>query len=279
MTTDFPAPIVHEAIPLWPPGSVHGQDQGSGAPRLTPFLPAVPSAGAIVVCPGGGYRTLAPHEGEPIARWLAGLGLAAFVLSYRVAPHRHPAPLLDAQRALRLVRCQAGRWGLTTPRVGILGFSAGGHLAATAGTQFDRGAPLAADPVERHGCRPDLLILGYPVISFGEHRHEGSLANLLGADAPDALRRALSAEERVTAATPPAFLWHTADDASVPVEHSLLFALALRRHGVPFALHVYPHGRHGLGLTADDPVVGSWTALCARWLAGQGFGASGAPVP
>ena len=126
--------------------------------------------------------------------------------------------------------------------------------------------------MERCGCRPDALILCYPVISFGEHRHEGSLVNLLRAAAPVELRRTLSAEARVTAETPPAFLWHTADDASVSVEHSLLFAGALRRQGVPFELHVYPHGRHGLGLATDDPVVGSWTTLCARWLAGQGFG-------
>jgi acetyl esterase/lipase len=225
----------------------------------------------MVVCPGGGYRTRAAHEGAPVARWLNGLGVAAFVLDYRVAPHRHPAPLRDAQRAIRLVRHGLPGGGGPFERVGILGFSAGGHLAATSGTQYDRGAPGADDPVERASCRPDALVLCYPVISFGEHRHHGSMVNLLGDGAPEELRRTLSAETRVTADTPPAFLWHTADDAGVPVENSLLFASALRRHGVPFALHVYPRGRHGLGLAEDDPVAGSWTGLCAHWLATEGF--------
>ena len=278
MEASSAAPRVLAPIALWPPGDAPGQPASAGAQQLTPYLPAAPR-GAIVVCPGGGYGHLAAHEGEPVARWLAGLGIAAFVLTYRVAPHRHPAPLHDVQRALRLVRCRADDWGLAGAPVGVLGFSAGGHLAATAGTRFDDGDPLAADPVERCGCRPDALVLCYPVISFGEHRHEGSLTNLLGPDAPDELRRALSADERVTAETPPAFLWHTADDQSVPVAHSLLFAGALSRHGVPFELHVYPRGRHGLGLALDDPVVGSWTALCARWLAGRGFGTVGEPIP
>jgi acetyl esterase/lipase len=243
-------------------------------PRLTPYLPAasVPTA-AIVVCPGGGYRMLAPHEGEPVARWLNGLGIAAFVLEYRHAPHRHPAPLQDAQRAIRLVRHFAGEWNVAPDRVGILGFSAGGHLAATAGTQPGAGDPHADDPVERQSARPDLMVLCYPVITFVSERDSVSMANLIGEDAPDDLRRALSAELNVTPGTPPAFLWHTAEDAAVPVEDSLRFASALHRAGVRFALHVFPHGRHGLGLATDDPTVGQWTTLCARWLADQGFGA------
>jgi acetyl esterase/lipase len=259
--------------PLWPEGGLAGEDAADGRPHLTPYLPAGGTArGAIIVCPGGGYGRLAPHEGEPVARWLAGLGVAAFVLQYRVAPHRHPTPLGDARRAIRLVRQRAADWGLAAPRVGILGFSAGGHLAASVGVFPDPGRATSADPIERASCRPDALILGYPVISFGESRHQGSTDNLLGPGADEASREAVSVERHVGAATPPTFLWHTADDAAVPVEHSLLFAGALSRRGVPFALHVYPHGRHGLGLAEEDPVVGSWTGLCAIWLAERGFG-------
>ena len=265
-------------VPLWPDGApeVAGCPPAD-LPRLLPFPledAAHAAAAAVIVCPGGGYGRLAPHEAEPVARWLNALGVAAFVLRYRVAPHRHPLPLGDAQRAIRLVRQRAADWRVDPARVGILGFSAGGHLAASAGTHFDAGDPAAADPVDRQSCRPDLMVLCYPVITLGEHRHHGSMLNLLGADPPAELRDLLSNERQVSAATPPAFLWHTADDAAVPVENSLLFAAALRRHGVPFALHVFPRGRHGLGLASADPMVGRWTDLCAAWLAGQGFRAA-----
>ena len=260
-------------IPLWPDSAAANGSADLDAQFLTPYLPAgVTPQGAVIICPGGGYSQRASHEREPIARWLAGLGTAAFVLDYRVAPHHHPAPLDDARRAIRLVRHHAADWGLADPRIALLGFSAGGHLAASAGIYGDDGDPESADPVARASSRPDALILCYAVISLIEFRHQRSTENLLGPDAPDDLLAALSLETRVTPATPPTFLWHTADDASVPVEHSLLFASALRRHGVPFALHVYPHGRHGLGLASDDPLVGTWTDLCARWLVTQGFG-------
>ena len=274
---------------LWPDGARDGARDGApGAdsvpaaediapeertPRLTPYLPATPNGSgdapraAIVVCPGGGYGRRAPHEGEPVARWLNGLGIAAFVLDYRVAPFRHPFPLLDAQRALRTVRHRAAAWRVDPRRVGILGFSAGGHLAATAATHHDAGDPTAADPIDRLSSRPDLLVLCYPVITFaGPARHAGSMRNLLG-DAPtEAQQRHLSGELQVNANTPPTFLWHTAEDAGVPVENSLLFASALGRHGVPFALHVFPQGRHGLGLATDAPGASAWPALCATWL-------------
>lgn len=259
--------------PLWP-ALANDAAAGEGDwPQLTPYLPTGRAPrGAIIVCPGGGYARLAPHEGEPIARWLVGLGIAAFVLRYRVAPHRHPVPLGDAQRAIRLVRSCAEGWGVAAMPVGVLGFSAGGHLSASLGVFNDGGDPAHADVVERASCRPDALVLCYPVITFGTERHLGSTDNLLGPDADAASRAAVSLERHVSARTPPTFLWHTADDASVPVEHSLLFAGALARHNVPFALHVYPQGRHGLGLAGEDPVVGSWTGLCATWLATQGFG-------
>ncbi len=259
--------------PLWPEQA--GQPGGAnteGLPRITPFPAGATAAhGAIVVCPGGGYRTRAAHEGEPVARWLNSLGVSAFVLDYRVAPHRHPLPLADLQRAVRYVRHHAGKWHVDPRRVGVLGFSAGGHLAATAAVRADAGDPGASDPLERESSRPDAVVLCYPVISFGQHGHPGSMRNLLGDDPPEGLRRELSTELHVTAQTPPAFLWHTADDAGVPVENSLAFAGALARHGVPFELHVFPSGRHGLGLAAEDRRVGAWTDLCRAWLTGLGF--------
>jgi len=239
---------------------------------LTPYLPdSTASTSAIVVCPGGGYQRRAEHEGEPVARWLNTLGIAAFVVDYRVSPHRHPVPLLDAQRAIRAVRAQADGWNVDPGRVGILGFSAGGHLAATAATQWDHGDAHAVDPVARHGCRPDLAILCYPVISFLHVSHAGSMTSLLGDSPTLAERRAQSAELNVTPETPPAFLWHTADDEAVDVENSPVFASALRRHGVAFALHVLPSGAHGLGLAEDHPQVAIWTDLCSGYLHGSGF--------
>ncbi len=273
-------PKAGDSRPLWPegaPGAIAGQEQ----PRIEHFvLPPDAGAGrraAVVVCPGGGYAHRAAHEGEPVARWLNGLGVTAFVLHYRVAPYRHPVPLLDAQRAIRYVRHHADEWAIDPNRVGILGFSAGGHLAATVATHFDAGSAQHEDPIERQSCRPNAVVLCYPVISFEEYRHAGSMRNLLGDDPPEALRRALSNHRQVTAETPPAFLWHTAEDAGVPVENSLLFAAALSRCKVPFELHVFPHGRHGLGLASGDPHAGAWTALCATWLRSIGFAPPATP--
>jgi len=265
---------------LWPGGAPGAQGSGpEDTPRLMPYL--VPGEGmraCIVVCPGGGYGGRAAHEGEPVARWLNTLGVSACVLDYRVRPYRHPVPLGDAQRAIRMVRHRAGEWRVDPKRVGILGFSAGGHLAASAATIFDGGKPDAADPIDRLSCRPDAAILCYPVITFAEHGHRGSMQNLLGPEPDPALREAMSLETRVTDRTPPVFLWHTSDDPVVPVENSLLFAMALRKHKVPFELHVFPHGPHGMGLAEGKrggaaPEVRQWTALCAVWLRGLGFAA------
>lgn len=248
-------------------------DQGF-RPHLVPVLHRDATLRPLViVCPGGGYGHRANHEGVEVARWLHELGLHAAVLHYRVKPHRHPAPLHDAQRAIRLVRHHATTWRVDPARILILGFSAGGHLAASATTIHDGGDPGASDPVARQSCRPDGAILCYPVITLGEHRHDGSRRNLLG-DTPDpALVESLSLETRVDARTPPCFLWHTADDGAVPVQNSLLFASALARHRVPHALHVFAHGRHGLGLAQDHPEARAWTGLCATWLRAMGFAA------
>ena len=218
----------------------------------------------VIVCPGGGYARHAPHEAEPIARWLNGLGHDAWVLTYRVAPHRHPSPMRDLHRAIRLVRGgHAGR--AAPPSVGILGFSAGGHLCATASTRFDLGDPASPDPVDRTSCRPDFAILCYAVISFVLEAHRGSIDNLLGPAASVGSRRALSAEAHVGLDTPPTFVWHTVEDQSVPVGHALTYARALGRAGVPYELHVFPEGRHGLGLAEGHP-AGAWTGLAGAWL-------------
>jgi acetyl esterase/lipase len=262
-----------EALLLWPGGApLAAGTTDEDRPAITPYLAEGYRRAAVIVVPGGGYGMRADHEGEPIARWLNTLGISAFVLRYRVAPYRYPCALLDAQRAIRTVRHKAAEFGVDPGRVGILGFSAGGHLVSTVGTSFDAGDPQSGDPIERMSSRPDLLVLCYPVITMqGEFAHAGSVANLLGPDPDEALVRRLSSDTQVTERTPPAFLWHTSDDGAVPVENSLMFAAALRRHGVPFDLHVYAHGRHGLGLAEEDRHVSGWTEACASWLRLNGF--------
>ncbi|WP_274649712.1 alpha/beta hydrolase [Paenibacillus humicola] len=257
-----------ELIELWPEGAPLAQGNGDeDRPALTPYLVQGGGTGAVIVCPGGGYGMRAAHEGEPIAQWLNGLGVSAFVLRYRVAPYRYPSALKDAQRAVRHVRLHAAEWGIDPAKIGILGFSAGGHLTATASVLFDQGAPEAADPVERQSCRPDLSILCYPVISLDtRYAHGGSRTNLLGPEPAEEMVELLSAERQVKPDTPPAFIWHTADDGAVPVENALLYASALAAAKVPFDLHVYEKGRHGLGLAGEDPHVASWTTVCGLWL-------------
>ncbi|SDE14267.1 Acetyl esterase/lipase [Paenibacillus sp. UNCCL117] len=244
-------------------------------PTLTPYLlPAGEGEHhpAVIVCPGGGYVKRADHEGRPVAEWLNRIGISAFVLDYRVAPSKHPAPLGDAKQAIRIVRANAEAWGIDSGRIGILGFSAGGHLAASASVLFEPGDEAAEDLLQRQSTRPDLAILCYPVISLlPEFGHQGSKNNLIGEEAPQELVKALSLELQVSPETPPAFIWHTSDDASVPVENALYFAAALRRNGVPFELHSYESGRHGLGLAPEHPYAEPWTAACERWLRNRGF--------
>jgi acetyl esterase/lipase len=267
------------SFPLWPdgaPGALGKEDKD--IPTLTAYLPEAASAtGAdMVICPGGGYGGLANHEGEHYARFLNELGVAGFVLKYRLGSggYRHPIMLQDAARALRTVRARAGEWKLDPKRVGIMGSSAGGHLASTLLTHFDAGKADAEDAVERQSSRPDLGILCYGVISMGPFTHQGSKNNLLGKDPSPELVRDLSNELQVTKETPPCFIWHTYEDKAVPVENSLQFAEALRKAGVPFDLHVYQKGAHGLGLGSnnyDPPKWHPWTKDCAIWLKVQGF--------
>ncbi|WP_428938333.1 alpha/beta hydrolase [Fontivita pretiosa] len=272
MSEDFQA---LDPVTLWPDGAPGRLGDGpEDRPVLRPFVRrdvGAQALAAIIVLPGGGYAHRARHEADPVARWLNSLGVASFVLEYRVAPYRHPQPLNDARRAVRIVRHRAAEWGIDPRRVGVMGFSAGGHLAASAATWFDLGEPNDPDPIERQSSRPDLLIACYPVISLARYPHLGSYTNLLGEDPDERMVRMLSLETRVTDQTPPTFLWHTANDAGVPVENSLLFAAALARHRVPFSVHIFPEGRHGLGLADDQPVVGRWRELCADFLRSHKF--------
>ncbi len=265
-------------LPLWPEGAPGALGTSSNdIPTLTPFLPATGTASgaAVVVCPGGGYGGLANHEGADYALFLNQHGVTAFVLKYRLGSHgyRHPRMLQDAQRAIRLVRSRAAEWNIDPNRVGIMGSSAGGHLASTAVTHFDAGDAAAADAVERQSSRPTLGILCYPVISMGANTHQGSKNNLLGKEPSTELVELLSNEKQVTRETPPCFVWHTWEDKAVKVENALDFAAALQRNGVPFDLHVYQKGRHGIGLNDKPPFanVHPWGRDLVFWLKEQGF--------
>jgi acetyl esterase/lipase len=264
--------LAGEPIALWPdgaPGALGKEDKD--IPILTPYLTASPNAtgAAIVICPGGGYGGLASHEGKDYALWLNEHGVSGFVLKYRLGSngYRHPRMLEDAARAMRMVRARAEQWKVDPKRVGIMGSSAGGHLASTLLTHFDAGNPNSTDPIERHSSRPDIGILCYPVITMGTNTHQGSKNNLLGKDPSPELVKLLSNELQVTAQTPPCFIWHTWEDKAVKVENSLEFAGALTKAGVPFDLHVYQQGRHGIGLANGHP----WTKDCVFWLKTQGF--------
>jgi acetyl esterase/lipase len=213
------------------------------------------------------------HEGRQVAEWLNSLGIDAFILKYRLAPrYHHPATMEDAQRALRYVRAHARELGIAPDRIGIWGFSAGGHLASTAATHFDAGNPSAIDTIERASSRPDFAILAYPVITCSEwFKHEGSCRNLLGDNHDQKLAAYLSNEKQVTAQTPPTFLFHTNDDEAVPAENSVAFYMALRKARVAAELHIYEHGPHGVGLAPKDPVLSSWPQRLADWLRVRGL--------
>jgi acetyl esterase/lipase len=261
---------------LWPdaaPGAQGSEDIDK--PTLAPYLvPAGRGTGtAVIVCPGGGYGALSmDNEGDLIARWLNSLGVSAFVLKYRLGPkYHHPVELGDAQRAIRTVRFKAAEYRLMPDRIGIMGFSAGGHLASTAGTHFDTGNASAADPIDRVGSRPDFLVLCYPVISFTNYVHAGSKRNLIGTEPDPKLVENLSNELQVTAQTPPTFLFHTNADTGVPPENSMLFYMALRKAGVPAEIHIYERGPHGVGLAQTDEPLSSWPARLADWLRVHGL--------
>jgi acetyl esterase/lipase len=261
-----------EAIPLWPagaPGALGTNDHD--IPTLTPFLATGTNASgaAMVIFPGGGYGGLAGHEGKGYADWLVTNGISCFVVKYRLGSHgyRHPVMLHDAMRAVRLVRSRANEWRVDPKRVGVIGSSAGGHLVSTLITHFEQPKPDSTDPLERESSRPDLAILCYPVITMGANTHAGSRRNLLGENPAPELIRLLSNETQVTKDTPPCFVWHTWEDKAVKVENALEFAAALQRAGVPFDLHVYEKGAHGIGTANNHP----WTRDCLFWLRQRKF--------
>jgi acetyl esterase/lipase len=292
MTTTIGAGVIHAQIPaqakpnpnpnaepetmlLWPdgaPGALGAEDVDR--PTLTLYRARQPSGASIIVAPGGGYSALASnHEGRQVANLLNAAGVTTFVLKYRLGPrYRHPIELGDAQRAIRLVRTRAQELGLAADRIGMMGFSAGGHLTATAGTHFDAGKADATDPIERASSRPDFLILAYPVVSFDPAiAHGGSVRNLLGENPDPKLIEDLSNDLRVTPQTPPTFLFHTNADTGVVAENSVRFYLALRKAKVPAEMHIFENGPHGVGLALGDPALGAWSGLLTTWLRGRGL--------
>lgn len=254
-------------------------------PTLTVFLPAKNTTRTgVVIAPGGGYMNLSmKHEGEDIARWLNARGVAAFVLKYRLGPvYHHPIELGDAQRALRLVRANAKDFGIAPDHIGMWGFSAGGHLAATAGTHYDAGIAASPDGVEHQGCRPDFLILAYPVITLlVPNVHGGSRKYLLGDDPTQAVLANLSDETQVTKDTPPTFIFSTTDDGVVPVMNSVAFYTALVKAGVPAEVHIFQHGNHGVGLAEGNPQLSVWPELLIKWMRERGLASTAdvAPAP
>ena len=267
----------HQEIPLFPNGAPNAQGTASeDIPTLTlyPVKGEGVSPTGVIVCPGGGYGHLSmKHEGYDVADWLNQHGISAFVLKYRLGPkYRYPNQLLDAQRALRWVRAHAVEYGIKEEQIGIWGFSAGGHLASTAGTHFDLGKKDPRDDIDKQSCRPDFMVLAYPVITMKTMTtHQGSLRNLLGENPDPALVTLLSNELQVTSKTPPTFLFHTTEDPVVPVENSISFYLALRRAGVPAEMHIYLKGHHGVGLASKDPVLHTWTDHLFDWLKVNNF--------
>jgi acetyl esterase/lipase len=274
-----PPPIVQEpqTIPLWQgraPGALG--DAPEDVPTLTIYMPPNTTGPmtAVIVAPGGGYRTLSMNkEGRIPANYLNSLGVAAFVLKYRLGPkYRHPIELGDIQRAIRMLRSRAAEWHLAPDRIGVMGFSAGGHLASTASTQFDRGNSTSADPIDRVSSRPDFAILGYPVISLSEPwTHQGSKTMLLGENADATLARRLSTDTLVTPETPPTFLFHTNADTGVPAENSVHYFLALRKARVPAEMHIFKDGAHGVGMPINDPALSEWPKVLANWMRASGL--------
>jgi acetyl esterase/lipase len=265
-------------IPVWPggaPGAVGAE--AADRPSLTVYLPAPQQATgtAIVVCPGGGYaRQAMDHEGHQVARLLTSRGVAAFILQYRVGPrYHHPAMLQDVLEAIRLVRRRADEFSIRSDRIGVLGFSAGGHLASSAATLFDAPEGRTAATDGSTSARPDFAVLAYPVIVMGDPAttHRGSQENLLGDSASPELFRRLSTDRQVTARTPPTFLFHTDADTAVPPENSVRFYQALKAAGVPAELHIYEQGAHGVGLAPHDPALRTWPDLLFTWMRGHGF--------
>ncbi|MCC9607778.1 alpha/beta hydrolase [Blastopirellula sp. JC732] len=263
---------------LWPTGAPGAKgDAENDKPVVTVYLADGPNKTdcGVVVLPGGGYGHLAlGHEGVDIANWYNSFGVSAFVVEYRHSGkgYAHPAPMQDAQRAIRMVRANAKEFGVSPNKIGVMGFSAGGHLASTVATHFDAGDASAEDPIQRVSSRPDFAILCYPVIAFDQpFTHRGSQKNLIGENADPELVKSLSNELQVTSDTPPTFLFHTSEDTGVPPQNSIVFYEALQKAKVPAEMHIFAKGRHGVGLAANIPGTNAWPKLCEAWMTGLGM--------
>ncbi len=268
--------MINQTIDIW--GEIPYNDSGRDGFRPvmdTYVLAGNKERGAVLICPGGGYCMTSEREAEPIAMQFNAAGFHAFVIYYSVAPCKHPQPLLDVSRAMCVIRENAGNWNINPDKIAVCGFSAGGHLTASLGVHWTKPYIQEAPGILKGKNRPDAIILSYPVISSGRFAHQGSFISLLGDPPPKELLDEMSLELQVNENTPPAFLWHTFDDSGVPVENSLLFAQALRRSNIPFEMHIYPEGPHGLSLATEetsadglkpDAHIATWMPLCIEWL-------------
>ncbi len=254
---------------LWDGKIPYNDGENDYVPQITAY-PAK-SKGAVVIFAGGGYAMKANHEGPVMAEWLRSAGITCFVVDYRVAPYRHPAEISDAMRAVKYVRFYADRYNIDSDKIAVMGFSAGGHLAGSVSVHYDKKMYEDTDRIDKESCRPDAAILGYPVIDMGYYRHDGSRQNLLGQSSTEKMNDFMSLHKHVNENTPETFLWHTSTDRAVPVMNSLLYAQALSAENIPFELHIYPLGAHGLGLAPDVPYVAKWRNDLLEWLKLKGW--------
>ncbi|MGN0181563.1 MAG: alpha/beta hydrolase [Candidatus Ornithomonoglobus sp.] len=254
---------------LWGGKIPYNDKEHDFVPSITAYR--AESKGAVVIFAGGGYAMKANHEGPVMAEWLQSAGITCFVVDYRVAPYQHPAELSDAMRAVKYVRFYADKYNIDSDKIAVMGFSAGGHLAGSVSVHYDKDMYEDTDRIDKESCRPDATILGYPVIDMGYYRHDGSRANLLGQRSTERMNDFMSLHKQVNENTPEAFLWHTSTDQAVPVMNSLLYAQALSAESIPYELHIYPLGPHGLGLAPDMPYVAKWQNDLLDWLKLKGW--------
>ena len=264
--------MINKTIGLWDGVNNESTESGAYNPTLVTYvLAGQKQRGAVLICPGGGYRYTSDREAEQIALQFNAAGFHAFVVYYTTDPVKHPKPLMEVSRAVCIIREHAEEWMVKADEIAVCGFSAGGHLAASLGVHWDKPYLLQTMGITKDLNKPNALILSYPVISSGEFAHRDSFVSLLGEDADSSLLHEMSLEHQVNEKTPPTFIWHTFEDKSVPVENSLMFAQSLRKNSIPFEMHIYPHGKHGMSLATEEtdhvnPHVASWMGLCIEWL-------------